>query len=74
MPQCRLMDSLENCRGVAVVDVRGDGELGLACGNWQVRSIASTYAMVVYVEFFGYIGTTVFINSSLVTHMTWRSC
>jgi len=30
-----LMDSLENCRGVAVVDVRGDGELGLACGNWQ---------------------------------------
>lgn len=40
------MDSLENCRGVAVVDVRGDGELGLACGNWQVRLIASTYATV----------------------------
>ncbi|CAM6014711.1 unnamed protein product [Sphagnum balticum] len=30
-----LMDQFENCRGVAVVDVRGNGELGLACGNWQ---------------------------------------
>lgn len=48
MPQYRLMDSLENCRGVAVVDVRGDGELGLACGNWQVRLIASTYATVAF--------------------------
>jgi hypothetical protein len=33
-----LMDQFENCRGVAVVDVRGNGELGLACGNWQVRA------------------------------------
>nr|ABC86200.1 cartilage acidic protein 2 [Physcomitrium patens] len=30
-----LMDALENCRGVAVVDAMGDGQLGLACGNWQ---------------------------------------
>ncbi|KAG0607582.1 hypothetical protein M758_8G040200 [Ceratodon purpureus] len=30
-----LMDALENCRGVAVVDALGDGHLGLACGNWQ---------------------------------------
>lgn len=36
---CRLMDALENCRGVAVVDAMGDGQLGLACGNWQVYLI-----------------------------------
>eukprot|EP00850_Spirogloea_muscicola_P023376 SM000352S13424 [mRNA] locus=s352:385:3517:+ [translate_table: standard] len=30
-----LMDAEENCRGVAVLDVDGSGELGLATGNWQ---------------------------------------
>lgn len=30
-----LMDSMENCRGIAVVDVNGTEEFGLACGNWQ---------------------------------------
>jgi hypothetical protein len=29
------MDGEENCRGVALLDVDGTGELGLATGNWQ---------------------------------------
>jgi hypothetical protein len=30
------MDPLQNCRGVAAVDVLDTEEFGLACGNWQV--------------------------------------
>ncbi|MCO5589361.1 hypothetical protein L7F22_043328 [Adiantum nelumboides] len=30
-----LMDSRENCRGIAVVDIVGTESFGLACGNWQ---------------------------------------
>ncbi|KAH7283774.1 hypothetical protein KP509_34G023300 [Ceratopteris richardii] len=30
-----LMDSMENCRGIAVIDIIDTGSFGLACGNWQ---------------------------------------
>lgn len=30
-----LMDSMENCRGIAVVDIADTEGFGLACGNWQ---------------------------------------
>lgn len=30
-----VMDSDQNCRGIAVADVEGNGELGLVCGNWE---------------------------------------
>ncbi|GAQ78408.1 hypothetical protein KFL_000120540 [Klebsormidium nitens] len=30
-----LMDTEENCRGVALLDVDGTGQLGIATGNWQ---------------------------------------
>eukprot|EP00250_Pteridium_aquilinum_P008305 c17838_g1_i1 orf=213-1838(-) len=30
-----LMDSMENCRGIAVVDINDSEDFGLACGNWQ---------------------------------------
>ncbi|KAI5070489.1 hypothetical protein GOP47_0014832 [Adiantum capillus-veneris] len=30
-----LTDSMENCRGIAVVDIIGTESFGLACGNWQ---------------------------------------
>lgn len=45
-----LMDALENCRGVAVVDALGDGHLGLACGNWQVHPTKPQFVMCMTVS------------------------
>lgn len=36
----RLLDPYEHCRGIAVVDVEGTGELGLCTGNWEVGRAA----------------------------------